>query len=277
MSKTHPVYVGSYRPESNSYKVEPLASTCDSNARLYMAGFAGYVPISVSASEDEVRKELESFKAERCKMFAEFESAIVDCITEIMGNRYEVRIEASGDTSVEESYLNDEITIIPEYMKECCFFPVVPLKRYYNMLHTDPVNAASEQEAIEHVAHEVIKDLMDMWGRPEAVPGSRIDPEETAKNGEISYSDLYLYLLEKKVHLNIHHAIPAGFVITKNGCCEGKPVIVYVNKCEVSKERPEGLNYSCECSCGGWNTDGHATIHEALENWAAITNLKREG
>lgn len=62
-----------------------------------------------------------------------------------------------------------------------------------------------------------------------------------------------------------------GIVSTKNGCCADRPVLITVNRCEVSPERPAGINYSCQCACGGWCTNGHADAAGALAEYEAMS------
>ena len=55
---------------------------------------------------------------------------------------------------------------------------------------------------------------------------------------------------------------PVKAVKMTNGCCEGKPVILTRNHVKYG-----GVNYSCQCSCGGWCTSGHATPDGALDEY----------
>lgn len=57
-----------------------------------------------------------------------------------------------------------------------------------------------------------------------------------------------------------------GAVHIKNGCCKDRPVIITVNKSPLG-----GLNYSCQCACGGWCTTGHASASKALEEYEVMS------
>lgn len=48
---------------------------------------------------------------------------------------------------------------------------------------------------------------------------------------------------------------PIGLIFMKNGCCEGRPVVV---------TRSDMGAWSCQCSCGAWCTNGHATATAAV-------------
>ena len=62
--------------------------------------------------------------------------------------------------------------------------------------------------------------------------------------------------------------------IAHNGCCKGREVLITVNPCSFSKERPEGYNFSCQCSCGAWCTNGHATPGGALDEYYQMCRRK---
>ena len=52
----------------------------------------------------------------------------------------------------------------------------------------------------------------------------------------------------------------------KNGCCEDLPVILTTNK------RTDGtINYSCQCACNCWCTNGHDTPAEAVCEYERMT------
>lgn len=63
-----------------------------------------------------------------------------------------------------------------------------------------------------------------------------------------------------------------GAIYAHNGCCENKPYLLTGNRCETSGQRPEGINYSCQCACGMWCTNGHGTPEEAI---AEYENMSR--
>ena len=62
-----------------------------------------------------------------------------------------------------------------------------------------------------------------------------------------------------------------GVIYAHNGCCENKPYLLTGNKCEVSKDRPEGINYSCQCVCGCWNSFGRGTPEEAIAEYERMS------
>lgn len=74
--------------------------------------------------------------------------------------------------------------------------------------------------------------------------------------------------LEANVSLG-HHVI--GVLSGKNGCCNDKPYLLTVNKTKKSESRPDGLNYSCQCSCGGWCTNGHRYKGDAINEYEAMS------
>jgi len=166
MIKDSPIYIGSYNTETNDYKIEPLASLCELNSRFCKTGFAGYAPICFGSSEDEVRKNLESFKEEKRALFMKFESAMVDYVSAFADESCDVHIEPADGTSEEESYLDDGITIIPDDMKGRPF-PVASLAYYYRMFYGNPMNVSNVQEAIEYVAQDAVNTLMEMWEDPQ--------------------------------------------------------------------------------------------------------------
>ena len=59
-----------------------------------------------------------------------------------------------------------------------------------------------------------------------------------------------------------------GIVHIRNGCCSGEPVLITANKCELWES---GINYSCQCGCGGWCTNGHEMPWEALKEYEEMT------
>lgn len=58
---------------------------------------------------------------------------------------------------------------------------------------------------------------------------------------------------------------PIGFVRDYNGCCSDRPILITANKAEYR------LNYSCQCACGMWCTNGHKTASEALKEYEEMT------
>ena len=64
-----------------------------------------------------------------------------------------------------------------------------------------------------------------------------------------------------------------GVLSIKNECCPEKPVLLTGNGYPDSKERPDGINYSCQCACGVRCTTGYATPGEAVN---AYSQFKRK-
>ena len=56
-----------------------------------------------------------------------------------------------------------------------------------------------------------------------------------------------------------------GLVFMKNGCCEGRPVVI-------TKSTLGG--YSCQCSCGGWSSNGHKTRASAVLEYRRMSKGK---
>ena len=55
---------------------------------------------------------------------------------------------------------------------------------------------------------------------------------------------------------------PVGLVFMKNGCCEGRPVVITLS---------DAGAWSCQCSCGLWCTNGHATATAAVLEYARMS------
>jgi hypothetical protein len=50
--------------------------------------------------------------------------------------------------------------------------------------------------------------------------------------------------------------------IENNGCCEKNYFVLTSNKIP-----GEGINYSCQCGCGGWCTTGHRKKEDAINDY----------
>lgn len=59
-----------------------------------------------------------------------------------------------------------------------------------------------------------------------------------------------------------------GVVNDFNGCCKNKPILITVNKWH------DRLNYSCQCACGMWCTNGHTSASEALKEYEGMTQRR---
>lgn len=56
-----------------------------------------------------------------------------------------------------------------------------------------------------------------------------------------------------------------GVVNDFNGCCQDRPILITGNKVH------NHINYSCQCACGMWCTNGHRTASEALKEYEEMT------
>ena len=80
-------------------------------------------------------------------------------------------------------------------------------------------------------------------------------------------------MIEKKLNYSIDVIVPdhlkvIGIMTTKNGCCENRPYLLTSNKASCW---PGGINYSCQCSCGMWCTNGHGTPGGAIDEYEEMT------
>lgn len=62
----------------------------------------------------------------------------------------------------------------------------------------------------------------------------------------------------------VYHVM--GIVYMHNGCCKNKPVLITENHYK------QGINYSCQCSCGTWCTTGHPTVAGAVKDYQTMSN-----
>ena len=84
--------------------------------------------------------------------------------------------------------------------------------------------------------------------------------------GESLYkSEFMAYVLEPLATI--------GFANIHNGCCKDRPVLITANK---AQNWPGGINYSCQCACGMWCTNGHGTAGEALSEYEQMTERAKE-
>lgn len=70
--------------------------------------------------------------------------------------------------------------------------------------------------------------------------------------------------------VNQHFTVLARIKIAENGCCSDRDFLLTVNPIKPSAERPDGRNYSCQCSCGSWCTTGCRTAGEAINEYLAM-------
>ena len=77
-----------------------------------------------------------------------------------------------------------------------------------------------------------------------------------------------LSVKEAKIYMDPHYEIWGVVSPNKmlNGCCSDKPMVITTNS------RVDGTtNYSCQCSCGGWCTNGHTTPGGALNEYLVMS------
>ena len=77
------------------------------------------------------------------------------------------------------------------------------------------------------------------------------------------------YSITIDFHLNKIFRVVAFYPISNNGCCDKKFFILTANEADNWKS---GINYSCQCACGGWCTNGHETEQEAVEEYRKMCN-----
>lgn len=61
-----------------------------------------------------------------------------------------------------------------------------------------------------------------------------------------------------------------GLVRDHNGCCSNRPILITGNKVD------DHINYSCQCACGMWCTNGHRSASEALKEYEEMTMKYKE-
>jgi hypothetical protein len=65
----------------------------------------------------------------------------------------------------------------------------------------------------------------------------------------------------------------AFYPIADNGCCDKDFFILTANRDE---HRPDGLNYSCQCGCGMWCTNGHDTEQAAVNEYRKMCEARNK-
>ena len=82
------------------------------------------------------------------------------------------------------------------------------------------------------------------------------------------------YSLELKFNLDSkRYKAVAFYPIHNNGCCDKNFFILTENKVQ----NPDGstrINYSCQCACGMWCTNGHKNAQEAIDEYRAMCDRK---
>lgn len=75
--------------------------------------------------------------------------------------------------------------------------------------------------------------------------------------------------MDFKLNFDVACSIPTGVHVIgvlhmKNKCCKNKHVLItQTNELEV---------YSCQCACGGWCTNGHKHISDAIREYEKMSN-----
>lgn len=65
--------------------------------------------------------------------------------------------------------------------------------------------------------------------------------------------------------------VVAFYPYADNQCCE-KPFFMLT-----ANTRPDGnINYSCQCGCGMWCTNGHTTRHEAVNEYIKMCEKAKQ-
>ena len=57
-----------------------------------------------------------------------------------------------------------------------------------------------------------------------------------------------------------------------NQCCE-KPFFILT----ANKKRDGGINYSCQCGCDGWCTNGHSEPQDAVNEYINMCKKSKTG
>lgn len=73
--------------------------------------------------------------------------------------------------------------------------------------------------------------------------------------------------LEIPISVSKHYSV-LGVVNDFNGCCEDRPILITGNRYQ------NRINYSCQCACGMWCTNGHTTASAALKEYENMTKRK---
>lgn len=77
-------------------------------------------------------------------------------------------------------------------------------------------------------------------------------------------------ILKIDIPINLHKPhVAIGVAYVPNGCCENNPVIITANRTHDNR-----INYSCQCACDMWCTNGHPTAGAALKEYEQMTQRK---
>lgn len=170
MKKETPVWIGCYNEDLRQYQIETLTEMCESNVHLCKTGLGGFAPLCFGSSKEEVSRQLDSFKTEKEQLFREFESVLVDYVSDLVDEDTVVRIEESDSKSEVDAYLKDGITIIPKD-KGGALYPVASINSFFRMFYANPMGVETVDEAIAYVSQDLTDTIMEMWGNtPEHCP-----------------------------------------------------------------------------------------------------------
>lgn len=108
------------------------------------------------------------------------------------------------------------------------------------------------------------------------IPRAKVDrllPVIAVEQSENGFSAVYLdpkdYGRERVPVRCSSHYIPHSIIWMRNGCCRKEPVLITTN------EKPGGgVNFSGQCACGGWCTNGHDTPEACVMEYQRMTAHK---
>lgn len=81
------------------------------------------------------------------------------------------------------------------------------------------------------------------------------------------------YSVQLDFSLDEEYSVVAFYPIKDNGCCNKRFFILTANSCP---NWETGINYSCQCACGGWCTTGFKTEQEAVEAYRNMCKQKED-
>lgn len=64
-----------------------------------------------------------------------------------------------------------------------------------------------------------------------------------------------------------------GAIYGHNACCKDKPFLLCVNR----RSYDGRLNYSCECYCGTYCTNGHDNLIDAIAEYESLKDYRMDG
>lgn len=100
------LWLGAYSAEKNKYVITTAERLCGDNLDIYIKGHAGYMPLCMGYSREEVVDTLSAFRQERGKCLADFEVAMCEAIYDGLGSGVDVEI-VPGEATDGDGYMND--------------------------------------------------------------------------------------------------------------------------------------------------------------------------